>query len=103
MNNDIIHYAKNRHTVKAYDPSKKISDENIKKVKELLRFSASSTNAQPWHFVIASTDEGKQRIAKANEAMYPFNNPSILNSSHVVLFCSRLAIEDDHLSKVLEQ
>ena len=56
MNNDIIHYAKNRHTVKAYDPSKKISDENIKKVKELLRFSASSTNAQPWHFVIASTD-----------------------------------------------
>lgn len=68
-----------------------------------MRFSASSTNAQPWHFIIASTDEGKARIAKANEAMYPFNNPSILGASHVVLFCSRLTIEEDHLSKVLAQ
>lgn len=103
MKYDITHYAKNRHTAKAYDPEKKISDENIEKIKELLRFSPSSTNAQPWHFVIASTEEGKARIAKANEAMYPFNNPSILNASHVVLFCSRLTIEEDHLSKVLNQ
>lgn len=103
MDHDITYYAKKRHTVKAYDLAKKISEEHVEKIKELLRFSASSTNAQPWHFVIASTDEAKARIAKANEAMYPFNNPSILNASHVVLFCSRLTIEDDHLSKVLEQ
>tara|TARA_R110000868_G_scaffold262401_1_gene520965 strand:- start:139391 stop:140053 length:663 start_codon:yes stop_codon:yes gene_type:complete len=103
MEHDIIHYAKTRHTVKAYDPNKKISDENIEKIKELLRFSASSTNAQPWHFVLASSDAAKARIAKANESMFPFNNPSILASSHVVIFCSRLTIEDDFLSKVLEQ
>ena len=103
MEHDIVHYAKTRHTVKAYDPSKKISDENVEKVRELLRFSASSTNAQPWHFILASTDEGKERIAKANEAMFPFNNPSIRAASHVVIFCSRLSIEEDHLSKVLEQ
>lgn len=103
MEHDIVHYAKNRHTVKAYDPAKKISDENVEKIKELLRFSASSTNAQPWHFILASTDEGKQRIAKANESMFPFNNPSILAASHVVIFCSRLSIEEDHLSAVLEQ
>ena len=58
MEHDITHYAKTRHTAKAYNPDKKISDENVEKIKELLRFSASSTNAQPWHFVIASTDEG---------------------------------------------
>ena len=103
MEHDIVYYAKTRHTVKAYDPSKKISDENVEKIKELLRFSASSTNAQPWHFILASTDEGKERIAKANEAMFPFNNPSIRAASHVVIFCSRLSIEEDHLSKVLEQ
>jgi len=103
MKHDIIHYAKNRHTVKAYDPSKKISDEDIEKIKELLRFSASSTNAQPWHFLLVSTDEGKERVAKANEKMFPFNNPSILWSSHTVIFCSRLTIEEDHLSTVLEQ
>lgn len=103
MEHDITYYAKKRHTAKAYNPDKKISDEKVEKIKELLRFSASSTNAQPWHFIIASSDEGKSRIAKANEAMYPFNNPSILAASHVVIFCSRLAIEEDHLSKVLKQ
>ncbi|MEM7618331.1 MAG: oxygen-insensitive NAD(P)H nitroreductase [Pseudomonadota bacterium] len=103
MDQDITHYAKTRHTAKAYDTSKKISAEDIEKIKELLRYSASSTNAQPWHFILASSDEAKERIAKANEAMYPFNNPSILASSHVVLFCSRLTMDDDHLAKVLEQ
>lgn len=103
MEHDIVHYAKTRHTVKAYDPNKKISDENVEKIKELLRFSASSTNAQPWHFILASTEEGKERIAKANDSMFSFNNPSILAASHVVIFCSRLTIEEDHLSAVLEQ
>lgn len=103
MEKDITHYLHNRHTVKAYDADKKISNDNVEKIKELLRFSPSSTNAQPWHFILASTNEAKERIAKANEDMYPFNNPSILAASHVVIFCSRLAIEEDHLSKVLAQ
>jgi len=103
MNHDITHYAKHRHTVKAYDPDKKISAENIEKIKELLRFSASSTNAQPWHFVIASTPEGKERIATSTDRLYPFNRNSIVNASHVVVFCSRLDIEEDYLLRVLAQ
>jgi len=102
MDHDIIHFAKLRHTTKAYDASKKISDENVEKIKELLRFSPSSTNAQPWHFVIASTKEGKELVAKGTEA-YPFNTPAILNASHVVVFCTRLTIEQDFLLRVLEQ
>lgn len=103
MEHDITYYAKHRHTTKAYDASKKIPAEHVEKIKELLRYSPSSTNAQPWHFIIASTEEGKERITKANESLYPFNNPSLRAASHVVIFCSRLTIEEDHLSKVLEQ
>lgn len=103
MNKDITHYIKNRFTAKAYDSEKKISEENVEKIKEILKYSPSSTNSQPWHFILASSQESKERIAKANENLYPFNNPSILAASHVVIFCSRLAIEEDHLSKVLKQ
>ncbi|MDG1286822.1 MAG: oxygen-insensitive NAD(P)H nitroreductase [Rickettsiales bacterium] len=102
MNPDITHYAKTRHTTKAYDSSKKIPVEHVEKIKELLRFSPSSTNAQPWHFILASTDEGKKRIAKSTE-IYPFNTDAILNASHVVVFCSKLDIEQDFLHRVLEQ
>ncbi|WP_273240723.1 oxygen-insensitive NAD(P)H nitroreductase [Hyphomonas atlantica corrig.] len=102
MEHDITCYAKKRHTTKAYDPNRRIPDETVEKLKELLRFSPSSTNIQPWHFVIASTQEGKARVAKATEK-YPFNRPSILDASHVVVFASRLAVDEDYLQHVLEQ
>lgn len=102
-NKDITYYAKTRYSAKAYDTTRKISDENIDKLKELLRFSPSSTNAQPWHFVLASTEEGKERVAKSTDRLYPFNRNSIVNASHVVVFASRLAIDDDFLLRVLQQ
>lgn len=101
MEHDIIHYAKHRHTTKAYNATKKISAENMAKIKDLLRYAPSSTNSQPWHFIIAATQEGKERIAKENESLFPFNNPSIRAASHVVIFCTRLSMDDEHLSKVL--
>ena len=100
---DITRYAKKRHTVKAYDPSKRISDENVERIKELLRFSPSSTNLQPWHFILASTPEGKARVAKATERLYPFNAKSIIDASHVVVFASRLEIDENYLLHVLAQ
>ena len=103
MNNNITYYAKKRQSVKAYDSSKKISAENLEKIKELLRYSPSSVNAQPWHFVIASTEEGKNRIAKATDVLYPFNSNSIREASHVVVFASRLDTPEEYLQRLLAQ
>jgi len=100
---DITYFAKYRHTTKAYDPDRKISAEDVDKIRDLLRYSPSSTNAQPWKFILASTDEGKDRIAKSADRIYPFNSPGIRNASHVVVFASRLAIGEDFLTKVLDQ
>jgi nitroreductase/dihydropteridine reductase len=103
MNKDIVEYAKTRHTAKAYDSNKKISDDDIEKVKELLRYSPSSVNSQPWHFIITSSTEGKERIAKSTARLYPFNSKAILDASHVIVFCSKLDINDDYLLNILEQ
>ncbi|WP_034458264.1 oxygen-insensitive NAD(P)H-dependent nitroreductase NfsB [Buttiauxella noackiae] len=100
---DIIQSAASRYSTKAFDASKKISDENIEKVKDLLRLSPSSTNSQPWHFILASTDEAKARIAKATSGFYVFNERKVLDASHVVVFCAKTAIDETHLSKLLEQ
>ncbi len=102
MSQDIIQAATTRHTTKAFDPTRKISDEDVEKIRTLLRFSPSSTNAQPWHFILASTPEGKARVAKGTEA-YPFNTQAILDASHVVVFCSRTTIEEPFLLEVLDQ
>jgi nitroreductase/dihydropteridine reductase len=101
---DIARIALSRHTCKAYDPSKTIPADKIEQIKTLLRYSPSSVNSQPWHFIVASSDEGKARIAKAaQQGAYASNGPKILNASHVIVFCARMALDDDHVAKVLEQ
>ncbi|MDI3526822.1 MAG: nitroreductase / dihydropteridine reductase [Tenuifilum sp.] len=91
-----------RYSTKEFDPSKKISDEDFATVKELLRMSPSSTNIQPWHFIIASTDEGKKRMAKGTQGFFAFNEAKVLNASHVVLFCSRIDTDEEYLKHLLE-
>lgn len=100
---DISHFAKTRYTTKAFDPTRKIPADVVEQIETLLRYSPSSTNAQPWHFFIASTDEGKDRIAKATSGLYVFNEAKIRNASHVVVFCTRCTIDDAYLQQLLDQ
>ncbi|UCU26522.1 nitroreductase family protein [Mycoplasma anserisalpingitidis] len=44
MSFDFLKVAQNRYTTKMYDPNKKISEEDIKKIKEILRLTPSSIN-----------------------------------------------------------
>ncbi len=67
---DIVQAAKSRYSTKVFDPTRKLPQEKVDAVKELIRFSPSSVNSQPWHFILASTEEGKQRIAKAAQENY---------------------------------
>jgi len=54
-----------RYSTKVFDANKKISAEDFEQIKDMLQMSPSSTNIQPWSFVIADDDAGKARIAKS--------------------------------------
>lgn len=91
-----------RYSTKFFDPTKKITVEEFEQLKSLLQMSPSSVNIQPWHFVIASTEEGKKRMAKGVQGNYKFNENKILNASHVVLFCSKTNIDEAYKNKIAE-
>ena len=100
---NIVEVAKARYATKKFDASKRISNKDFSQIKALLRLSPSSINSQPWHFIIADSAEGKQKIAKGAEGAYSANNPKILDASHVVLFCAKTEISDDYLQKITNQ
>lgn len=100
---DIAHYARARYAAKAYDPTRKIPAPLVEQLRTLLRLSPSSVNSQPWHFVVAATDEGKARIAKATHGPYAYNAPKILNASHVFALCTRHTPADAHFDTLIEQ
>ena len=100
---DIISVALKRHSTKAFDASKKLTAEEAEKIKTLLQYSPSSTNSQPWHFIVASTEEGKARVAKSAAGTYVFNERKMLDASHVVVFCAKTAMDDAWLERVVDQ
>ena len=100
---NIAKIATTRYTCKAFDPTKKIDAGKLDALSTVLRFAPSSVNSQPWHFVIAASDEGKGLIAQATQGGYAYNEPKVRNASHVVVLCARTDIDDAHLAAVLAQ
>ncbi|UXY11011.1 oxygen-insensitive NAD(P)H nitroreductase [Kosakonia sp. ML.JS2a] len=92
-----------RHTVKAFEPGKTLPQEKIDTLLNVLQNSPSSVNSQPWHFVVASTQEGRETIAKSTSGAYAYNEPKVLNASHVIALCMRSDLDDQHLQNVLAQ
>ncbi|WP_371324160.1 oxygen-insensitive NAD(P)H nitroreductase [Dechloromonas sp. ZY10] len=100
---NIVEHAKSRHTTKAFAPESKIPAGTFAQFCTLLRHSPSSVNSQPWHFVVASTDASKARIAQATETGYAYNAAKIRNASHVIVFCARTSFDANHLADLLAQ
>lgn len=100
---DTLVTAKTRYATKAYNAEKKIPQAQFDKLLEILRFSPSSVNIQPWHFLVAESDQAKQRIASALTGNYVYNAAKVLHSSHTLVFCTRTDISSEYLEQLLQQ
>lgn len=92
-----------RKTAKAFEPGCELTPEQSAAIRDLLRMSPSSTNAQPWHFFIAKTEAGKRRIAAGASGNFAYNEPKIMNAAEVVVLCARTRLDQDYLLQVLDQ
>lgn len=79
---DFLELAKTRYTTKKYDSSRKISEEKINELKEILRLAPSSIDSQPWKFIFISDEKLKNELA---EVSY-HNTNKIKDASHIVVF-----------------
>ncbi|AIT09795.1 dihydropteridine reductase [Candidatus Francisella endociliophora] len=100
---NIVKYAKTRYTTKDYDPTKKLTAEQIQQIKDILRFAPSSVNSQPWHFILATSDDAKAKIAKAAENVHPKNVANIKNCSLAIVLCYKTSIDNNYLEELLTQ
>lgn len=94
---NIIDILNTRYATKKFDPSKSLTEEEINQLEEILRLAPSSTNNQAWKFIVATTQEGKARIAKSAHGMYAFNESKILDAGAVVVFAARTDVTQEYL------
>lgn len=99
---DILRIANSRYSAKKFDSTKKLDEVQLSQLEDLLRVAPSSINLQPWHFIIAITDESKERIAKATNGDFSFNRDKIFDASAVVIFSRRVDINEDYIFHLVD-
>lgn len=99
----LVELVTSRRTCKAFDPSRRIAAAQVEQLKTLLRYAPSSVNSQPWHFIIAESDEAKARITETLQGGFAYNAAKARNASHLIVFCARRTLDDAHLAEVLAQ
>lgn len=96
----IAQISERRYTCKAYDPTKKIPQEAMDQLYNVLRNSPSSVNSQPWHFIVLESDKAKKSVLPA---IFEFNHPRVQDASHVVIFLSRNGFSSEYLTQIVDQ
>lgn len=90
-----------RYTVKAFEAGRMLPQATVDQLLAVLHKSPSSVNSQPWHFVVASTPEGRARMTRATADHHPYNTPKIQDASHVIALCVRTDLDAAHLAGIL--
>lgn len=103
MTHAIITDLENRHTVKHYDASKRLSTADLEVIYEVLRLSPSSINSQPWKFIIIESDEAKQRLHDTFENKFQFNQKHAKTASHTILFAHKTNYVRADYEKVIDK
>lgn len=86
-----------RHAVKAYDPTKKVSQENIDKIIEAARLAPTSSGLQPFKVLVVENQDLKEKLAAG-----ALNPECMRECSHVVVFAAWDRYTEDRIDKVYD-
>lgn len=86
---DIIKLLQSRYTTKVYDPSFRLSEEQLATIKEVLRLSPSSINSQPWAFELIEDESLKSVLAEESRS----NLERVKQASLLIVFYTYRDVE----------
>lgn len=86
-----------RHAVKAYDASKKVSQEDIDKIIEAARLAPSSSGLQPFQVIAVSNQEVKNRLVEG-----ALNPECMRDCSHILVFAGWNRYTADRIDHVFK-
>ena len=96
---DILELMKTRYTTKHFDPTRKVSDEDIAKLMEVLHLAPSSLNCQPWQYFVTSD---KAVFEKIKPALWELNYPR-LDCSHMIIFTVPTGVDQEYVDSMYYQ
>lgn len=86
-----------RYATKKFDPTKKISEQDLDTLKEVLRLTPSSYGLQPWKFLIIENKELRNELRT-----HSWGQSQVTDASHLIVLCTYLRTTDEHVDQHIE-
>ena len=86
-----------RHAVKAYDSTKKVSEEDLNKILEVARLAPTSSGLQPFRVIVVEDQMLKEQMVKG-----AFNPEVMRDCSQVLVFAAWDSYSDTKIDKVYD-
>ncbi|WP_257666884.1 NAD(P)H-dependent oxidoreductase [Parapedobacter tibetensis] len=81
-----------RYATKKFDPTRKVSGEDLGKIKEAIQLSASSYGFQLYKVLIIENKKIREALKKAS-----WNQSQITDASHLMVFCNFSTVAYEHI------
>ncbi len=92
----LIENLKWRYATKKFDSSKKISPENLEKLKEAIQLSVSAYGLQLYKVIIIENTSLREKLKSVS-----WGQDQITEASHLVVFCNYTNVKDAHVDDFL--
>ncbi len=86
-----------RYATKKFDPTKKISTEDLNTLKEAIRLSSSSYGLQPYKVFIIENPELRAKIQPA-----AWGQSQVIDASHLIVFANQKEVSNDDIDSYLK-
>lgn len=95
---DILEKLNWRYATKAFDPSKKLNNEQLSSLLEATNLAPTSFGLQPFKILLIETTDIRVKLQKA-----AWNQPQTTEASHLLIFAANLELNDDDIDNFLSR
>ena len=92
----VIEGLKWRYATKKFDPTKKLSQEQLDMLLEAMRLAPSSYGLQPWKFIVVTNPEKREQLKAAG-----YGQNQITDASHLIVFAVDTRINNEDIDKYI--
>jgi len=83
-----------RYATKKFDTSKKIKDEDLNSLLEVLRLSPSSFGLQPWKFIVINNPAIRSKLVGS-----AYGQTQVNEASHLIVMCAKKSLSEFDVDK----
>lgn len=97
MNNTYLESLQWRYATKQFDPTKKVSDEDINFLLESIRLTASSYGLQPYEVLVVTDQEIKEKLKPVS-----WNQSQVVDASHIIILTNKTQFGNELIDNYIQ-